>query len=186
MQELVPSVKDLHNQDSCANEIFELAVNAVSDEPVPPSKQQEFCWAVVGYCCRLISDTVEYEDFGWLTTYKHTVEIIVGIHDKFASHQPRSQLPSYETYMKCIEKFQSVPKHWSQKLKSNVITYDEILLYLENFDDIFRIANNFNVTEADFAGQQIAENSKQQFNVQFSLLSSYLVPSLETPPPSVW
>lgn len=189
MQELVPSVKDLCGRDNCcAKQILELAVKTVSDKPVQLSKQQEFCWAVVAYCCRLVSNEVKFEEFGWLTTYMYTIGIIGDTHDQFAS-LPKcplslSEMPSYETYMQCVREIQSIPKGWNQKLKLNDATYDEILLYLENVEGVFWIASNFNVTE--FADEQIAEHSKEEFNIQFRLLSSYLVPFLETHPLPIW
>lgn len=189
MQELVPAVKDLHGGDSCtAKQILELAVNTVCERPVQLSKPQEFCWAVVAHCCGLIFDKVKCEEFGWLTSYKYTVEKIAKVYDTFAPLQrcPPSQLSSYKIYMQCVKEIQSIPKRWNQKLKLNDVTYDEILLYLENFNFVFQIASDFNITEFTGQQQQIAEESKKEFNTQFRLLSSYLVPSLETHPVPMW
>ena len=189
MQELVPSVKDLSGRDNChAKQILDLAVKTVSDKPLQLSKQQEFCWAVVAYCCSLVSNEVKFEEFGWLKTYMYTIGIIGDIHDEFAS-LPKcplslSELTSYKAYTQCVREIQSIPRKWNHQLKLNDVTYDEILLYLENVEDVYRIASNFNVTE--FADEQIAEHSKEEFNIQFRLLSSYLVPSLETHPLPIW
>lgn len=188
MQELVPSVGELSGEKNCrANQILGLAVKTVCDKPDQLSKRQEFCWAVVAHCCGLVSDKVKPQEFGWMASYKYTVDKIAEIFDKLASSQrcpSLSQLPSYKTYMNCVERVQDVPKYWNQKLECHDFTYDEILLYLKNFKVVCHVANQFSVI--DFADQHFAEGLRKEFNTQFGSLSSYLVPFLDTHPAPVW
>ncbi len=205
-QELIPEAINLHGTLSKPVKfIVQKCVSTIAEDIATTNLQEMtsrlgFCWGIVASCCSRIPVS---DNFEWIRNYYYLICELSRIYGTYCGKNGLEesgcvlkegafppdivQCPSDEVkeFFKWVFRAQQVLVHWHEKLTSNRVNYDEIILYADNYSNIDMMAIAFSA-KALVVDTHDVQALRQTFLQNFEVLNMLLLRYIPGQPEYGW